>query len=371
MSILRKIVLVFLAGLLPLFLFLLAIDLSINRTLGSSQSIKKILNNSGIYESLIPNLIEQTKASSEGGEGINLNDPAVKQIAEQAIPPQFLRENTEKFLDSVFLWLEGKSETPDFKLDLSTLQASFNEVAAKIAADPAAALPACPAGLSGRADSFDPFSATCLPKGVSAAAIGAQIKSSLDSGEGLLKDPVISADSIKLEGSNQSVFADQLKDVPSYYQQAKNTPLYLAILGLLIALGIIFLSTDRAHGLRRVGIILLVVGVLLLASAWALNWGVNQKALPSLKLNNQVLQDNLKALAKDITDSLGKTYYIIGGVYAGLGALAIAVPMFIHRRNGHPVHEPVAAEHMPTEGQKTEEPEPKPRPLKKPPTKIQ
>ena len=126
MSILRKIVLVFLAGLLPLFLFLLAIDLSINRTLGSSQSIKKILNNSGIYESLIPNLIEQTKASSEGGEGINLNDPAVKQIAEQAIPPQFLRENTEKFLDSVFLWLEGKSETPDFKLDLSSLQASFN-----------------------------------------------------------------------------------------------------------------------------------------------------------------------------------------------------------------------------------------------------
>lgn len=371
MNILRKMLLVFLGALLPFFLLALAIDTGIIRTAGSSDPIKKVLADSDIYGSIISSTLDQAKTSGEGGEGISLTDPNIKVVAEKTFTPQFLQENTEKVLDSVFLWLDGKTKIPDFKLDLSGLKNTFAAETAKAAEARAATLPVCPAGLSGGADSYEPFSATCLPRGTTPASVAAEIQNSLSKGEGFLENPVITADMIKISGSSQSVFTDQLKDVPSYYQQVKKTPIYLAILSLLITLGIVFLSASRRAGLRRVGIILVIAGTFLLIFAWVLNWGINQKALPQLKLENKVLQEKMKTLASDITANVDRTFWTFGGAYAALGALAIAVPMFIHRRDGHPAHEPAAAEHILAEGQKPEEPEPKPRPPKKPPTKIQ
>lgn len=371
MNILRKMLLVFLGALLPFFLFALAIDTGIIRTAGSSENIKKILADSGIYDSIISSALDQAKSEVGDQDGVNLSDQAVKTIAEKTFTPQFLKENTEQVLDTIYLWLDGKTAVPAFRIDLSGLKSTFAAEAAKVAQERAVSLPACPAGLSGSADNFEPFSATCLPRGMTPALVSDQVKNGLSSGEGFLENPVITADTIKVSGSNQSIFADQLKDVPQNYQKVKKTPFVLAILSLLIALGIVFLSSSRRAGLRRAGIILAVAGTLLLIFAWVLNWGVNQKALPQLKLENKVLQEKMKTLASDITASIDKTFWTFGGAYAVLGTLAIGVPMFIHRRNGHSVHEPAAAEHIPAERQEPEEPEPRPRPPKKPPAKIQ
>lgn len=372
MSILRKILVVFLAGLLPLFLLLLALDINLNRTLGSSESIKKPLADSGIYSAVVPGVLEQIKISEDDSEGLSLNDPNVKAIAERTFTPQFLQENTEKVLDSMYRWLDGKTSIPDFKIDISSLKDTFVAEAVKAAQERAAKLPACPAGLSGASD-FDPFGANCLPRGVTPTLAGTQIKDNLNSSDSFLKDAVVTADTIKFGNSNQSVFADQLKDVPNYFQNAKRLPLYLAILITLIILGITFLSISRTHGLRRVGISLLSVGIVLFISAWALSWGVNQKALPRLKLDNKVLQEKLTALAKDVTQNLNQTNYLLGGTYALLGALAVGVPLLVRRSRGPqpPAHEP--AVHTPTvsEPPTIKKPQPKPKPPKKPPPKIQ
>src|SRR3990167_2246832 len=96
MNILRKMLVVFLAGLLPLFLFTLAVDTSIIRTAGSSEPIKKILADSDIYNSIISSALDQAKTSGGEGEGISLIDPNIKAVAEKTFTPQFLQENTEK-----------------------------------------------------------------------------------------------------------------------------------------------------------------------------------------------------------------------------------------------------------------------------------
>ncbi|MEK7562000.1 MAG: hypothetical protein AAB541_04025 [Patescibacteria group bacterium] len=333
MSILRKMLVVFLAGLLPFFLFSLAIDAGIIKTAGSSAPIKKILADSGIYNTLISGALDQAKTSGgDQGGGVSLTDTAVKQAAENTFTPQFLQQNTEEFLDSIFVWLNGKTPVPDFQIDVTSLKATFAAEAAKVAETKAATLPVCPTGLSGGADSFDVFSATCLPRGLTPAAVATQVQSGIASGEGFIKDPAISADTLKASGSDQSIFADQLKDAPMAYQRIKKTPFILGILALLTTLGIVFLSPSRIRGLRRAGIVFLVVGFVLLAFAWALNWGINQKALPKLSLDNKVLQEKIRTLVSDITANIDKTYYIFGGAYAALGALAIAEPMFMHKR---------------------------------------
>ncbi|MBI2589047.1 hypothetical protein HYW35_02500 [Candidatus Saccharibacteria bacterium] len=359
-----------LVGLLPLFLFVLAMDTGIIRTAGSSQNIKKFLADSNIYSSAVSSVLEQTKTTAgEAGEGISLTDPMVKQVAEKTFTPQFLQSNTEKVLDSFFVWLDGQAPIPDFRIDLSGLKDTFANEAAKAATERAATLPACTN--SAPAQDFDPFSATCLPKGMSPASITDLVKKSISSGGEFLKDPVITAETIKLSGSNQSVFADQLKDVPDYYQQVKKTPLYLAILSLLTALAIVFLSASRTRGLRRLGITLITVGVLLLTLAYVLNWSVNKKLVPQLNMESKVIQETITTLAADITANINQTYYTFSGLYAGLGVLAIAVPMFIHRRSGHLVHEHAAKEHEASAAKEAQEPELKPKPTRKPPVKIQ
>ena len=360
--------LVFLGALLPFFLFALAIDTGIIRTAGSSGNIKKILADSDIYSSIISSTLDQAKTSGGEGEGISLTDPNIKAVAEKTFTPQFLQENTEKVLDSVFLWLDGKTTIPDFKLDLSGLKDTFANETAKAAEARAVTLPVCPTGLSGSADSYEPFSASCLPRGMTPASVAAQIQNSLSKGEGFLEDPIITADTIKLSGSGQSVFADQLKGIPNYYQQVKKTPIYLAVLSLLIALAIVFLSTSRTRGLHRVGITLTTVGILLLIFAYALDWGINKKLLPQMNLENKVLQEKLKTLASDITANVDKTYYTFGGIYTGLGVLAIGLPLFIHKRRGGPMPEEPTHHEVPVHEAPVDQPAP---PKKKTPPKIQ
>ncbi len=333
MNILRKTSLVLLVSLLSLFLFTFAIDTGIIKTAGSSAPIKKILSDSGIYSSVVSGLLDQAKTSGgDQGGGISLTDPSVKQSAENIFTPQFLQQNTEKILDSVFVWLNGKTVMPDFQIDLSGIKSQFAVEIGKLAEQQAASLPACTTTPSG---SFDAFTATCLPRNLTAAQAGTLAQNDINSGQGFLKDPIITASSVKVSGSNQSIFVDQLTNMPKVYQKVKATPVILGILSLLTALGVVFLSASRTKGLRRVGITLLAIGILLLILAWGLNWGVNQKALPELDMDNKVLQEKVRTLVSDITSTVDKTYWIFGGVYAGLGVLAIAGSMFISRRGGH------------------------------------
>lgn len=320
----------FLAGLLPIFLFTLATDVSVLRTVGNSNNIKKILSNSGIYNSIVSSTLNQSKQITGGGSDVPLSDPAVQAAAEAVVTPQFLRQTTETVINSTYEWLDGATPVPDFQIDLTSLKAAFAAQVAKAVTARASSLPACAAD-SGQ-QPFNVFGATCLPKGVSPASVAGEVQKSIVNGQGFLNTPTVTADSIKTGGSNQSVYADQLKNAPQVYQKAKKTPAILAILSLVIIVGIVLLSTSRWRGLRRAGITLLGVGIVVLIFAWGLNYSVNQKVLPNLNLNNQVLQEKVKVFLSDLTQNVDKTYWIVGGVYAGVGTLAIAGSIFIHKR---------------------------------------
>lgn len=377
MNILRKMLLVFLAALLPLFLFWLAISTGVTKMAGSSENIKETLAKNDVYSVIIPGALDQAKAGQAkaengGAQEINLSDPAIKTVAERTFTPKFLQENTEKMLDSIFLWLDGKTQTPDFRIDLSGLKATFAAEAAKVAKDKAASLPACPSGLSGSSDNFDPFSATCLPVGLTPAAAAQQVQDTLNRGEDFLENPVITADTLESGSSGQSIFSDQLKSLPRGYQWFNKTPFILAVLSVLCILGVVFLSTSRRAGLRRAGLSLLTVGISFLIIAWALNYGINQKVAPEIKFENKDLQDKLRGLVADITGQVNATFWTFGGSYAALGALAIGVPIFIHRRKVKPAAGHASSNETQGSSQPpASAPEIKPKPPRKPPAKIQ
>jgi hypothetical protein len=329
MQFVRKLLLILLVPIFTLLLYATAVDVGFVRVAGSPSEIKKILNDSGIYSSVVPGLLDQSKQVSGGGGDVSLTNPTVKAAAVDTFTPQFVQKNTETVIDSVYRWLDGSTFEPDFSIDLTPIKASFAANAAKEVQTKLATLPACATAVAPQ--DFDAINATCLPKGVDPATAAAKIQNNLSSGKGFLDHPIISASSIKNGDSGQSVFTSKnVKNVPKAYQAAKSTPAILGLLTLLLALAVVFLSPNLVKGLRRAGIILVGVGIFMLIFASGVTYGVNNQALPKLHLNNLVLEAKVRILLKDAVGQIETNYWEFGGAYLVLGALAIGASIYMN-----------------------------------------
>jgi hypothetical protein len=327
MQFVRKALLVLVGTALPILLFATAFDFGVLHVVGSPTPVKKILSDSGIYNSVVSSALDQAKKSSTGGSEVSLTDPSIKKAAEDSFNPQVIQGSTEKVIDGVYDWLDGKTTQPDFNVDLSKVKTTFAQKVGQAAQTKAATLPACTTPPT----TADPFAATCLPPGVTPAQVGEQAKNDVLSGQGFLEHPNITASSVKSSGNNQSVFDDKLKDTPKQYQRFKKTPLILAVLTVLAILAIIFLSVTRRRGLRHVGITMSVVGIFMLLFAWGLNRVAVHNAIPKISMDNKVLQSNVQHLATDLVHSVDKNYWVFGAIYLGLGVLAILIATLLGR----------------------------------------
>jgi hypothetical protein len=327
LMILKRPLLWLFASIFSLLLFTTAFNYGLMHTAGNPDKVKKILGDSHIYDNVVSSALAQSKDVSSSQGEISLSDPKIKSAAGQTISPQFVQSSTEKVIDGTFAWLNGKSPQPAFNIDLAPLKAKFASTAAQSAEQQLATLPKCAKGQI--PSSFDPLNATCLPPGVTPQAAAAQVQSSILTGQGFLDTPAITADSLKAQGSNQSVFNKQLKTAPSYYQKAKKAPTILAVVTILVALAIIFLSPSKIAGLRKIGITLITIGVIMLVMGWLLKWGVDNKLEPKIKFDNALLQSDIKKLISDLASAITHNYWLFGGIYTALGLAAVLAPKFV------------------------------------------
>jgi uncharacterized protein YjeT (DUF2065 family) len=349
MDILKKVGLGILS---PLFIFLLfatAFDIGFVHTASHPGTVKRLVAESGIYDSVVPSVLQQTKSIQTSVGTISASDPLIQKAAESAITPQYVKQNTETAIDSVYSWLDGKIAEPNFKIDLSAAKTSFADNVANSVQQRLAALPACTSAQNiamAQSGQFDAVNAACLPRGVTPAAAAAQVKDSITGGDNFLENTDLSAASIKNDGSNQSVFADQLKQAPKQYQRAKKTPIILSLLTILSGIGIVFLSKTWQKGLRHVGISLLVIGLLMLVFSWAFNRTMSTKVVPKIKVDNAILQKDIRSLVTDLTQQIDKNYWYFGGLYTVLGVVSIGGAEFYSRRGPA---EPVKPAHQSNE----------------------
>ncbi|MEX1995419.1 MAG: hypothetical protein WD887_01435 [Candidatus Saccharimonadales bacterium] len=334
MNIARKAALAGLTSLLILFLFILALSVGVMRLVGQPEDIKGLINRSGVFENVVPNLLDEAEKNTKNDDGLSLKNPAIKSAAEKVFTPDYLHVTVNQTIDDIYLWLDGKADQPLINLNLTAKKAAFaSEVAASVL-QRAKTLPKCT--ITNTPTSFDPLTAKCLPAGVSASQAAADAKREILSQEGFLKDPVITAGDIKNE-DGQPLF-DQWKEAPKAYQKARQAPFILSVLVLLVSAAIFFLSQPRLKGLRRVGATLIVMGVLMMVFAWGVDYGVNQKLLPQISVDNGAVEDSFKTVIKDVANQVDNNYWIFGSVYLALGALAIATTVYLRRRRGDGPH---------------------------------
>jgi hypothetical protein len=367
MQFLRKPILVLTAAILPILLFATAFDFGVLRVVGSPIPVKKILSDSGIYGSVVSGALDQAQKTSSAGGEVTLTDPAIKKAAQESFSPQVVQNSSEKVIDGIYNWLDGKTAQPDFNVDLTNVKTTFAEKIGQAATDRAAALPKCTAPPA----STDPFSVTCLPPSLTPAQVGEQAKNDVLTGQGFLDHPDITASSVKSSNGQPLFEKAKLQNAPKQYQRAKKTPFILAILSILAILAVIFLSATRKIGLRRIGMILTIIGALMLLFAWGINRVATHNVIPKLGLDNNVLRSSVQKLATEIVHNVQQNYIMFGGIYLALGIAALIISMMMGKKTaGEKVpantDKSAPAANSSTTPKPAQKPAPKPKPKSSP-----
>lgn len=262
----RKGVAYFLSLLLLASLLGAAISTSANETVGKPKKVEAYLAQSKLYDHFIVYTTDQAKKSSgdtDTSGSVSLSDAAVQTAAQQAFPPKLIQQSINTFIDSNYAWLEGKTATPAFKIDLSSQKQTFAEKVGQYVTTYTAGLPVCANDQVAAQQTGDPLAATCRPSQVTPEAAGAQVTERLSTSGDFLSNPVITASSVNPKGNTQSKpYYVKLSHFPKVYRAETKAPYILGILSLLWAVCIIFLL-ERRKGFRRVGIVLAIAGTAL------------------------------------------------------------------------------------------------------------
>jgi hypothetical protein len=317
----------------PLFIFLLlatAFDVGFIRTASHPATVKKLVADSGIYDTVVSNSLRQLKSVDTSLGTVDANNPVIQKAANQAVTPQYVQQQADTAIDNVYQWLDGDIGRPDFKIDLNSQRGDFAKKAAASIQQQLTGLPRC--ATLAQAQSFSALNATCLPPGTTAESAASQVQSSLSTSD-FLNQADISAANITDQSTGQSVFdQNTVQNIPKQYQRAKKTPVVLAILTILCGLGVIFLSKTWQAGLRHVGINLAIIGAVMIIVSFYLPRAVSAHVAPKLHVNSAGVKLDLSKVVNDVVQQIDKNYWFFGGLYTALGAGGITAAEVSRRK---------------------------------------
>jgi hypothetical protein len=334
-----------LVHILSLLLFVALLDgalaTSADLSLTHPDKIENWLKQSQLYDHFVSNVITQAQKSTGSTDlsgSVSLSDSVVQQAAKSAFPPALLQQDVNSFLDSNYAWLQGKTSSPNFVINLTQAKQSFAQQVGQYVQVYTASLPVCTPSQLTTAQGIDPLAASCRPAALTPQAAGTAATQQLANSDNFLSNPVITASSINpnvnqsRQGAsgatqNQPYYQKLSHDrVPQLYRLATKLPLLLGGLAIISAFGIIFIAPRKRKGLRRVGIILAETGVLLILIKFVADFVLHKlegKVFNSSSIGQ--LQQSLTDFAQRVESSLVKTDLLFGIVFLVLALIIFGI----------------------------------------------
>jgi hypothetical protein len=305
-----------------------AVSTSANNTLGKPKKVETYLAQSKLYDHFITYTADQAKKSNGDNDqsgSVSLSDAAVQTAAQSAFSPKLIQQSVNTFIDSNYAWLEGKTATPNFKIDLASQKQTFAQKVGQYVKTYTAGLPVCATVEAAQQQSTDPLAATCRPSNVTPEAAGAQVTERLSTTGDFLSNPVITASSVNPKANPSSKpYYEKLSHLPKVYRLGMKLPYIFAGLSILAALGIVFISLKRRKGVRKVGIVLLIAGIALVVVKFTADIAfrkVEHHVFNSASVGQ--LQQSLTDFAHRVETSMVRT-----DLWFGIGFLLLAAIIF-------------------------------------------
>jgi len=261
MDILRRFGVTVAAFMLPAAFLTFGFLLSFGQVLRSPDSLKDALAEGAIYESAVTDLVRQSDGEVNTGPqqaGVLSGQEEVRQAVADAVPAAVLEDHTAQIIDGVYAWLRGETTTPVFQVDLTEIRDTLAVNLSEQAKFRAGQLPPCEPSVTVTLQSFNPFEASCLPAGISPDMVAQKTNNEVLASD-LFKDPVLDAQDI--QGSDGKQLQEQLKPVSDIYNAVQDFTILGGIAAVGLAAIVVFASKPLHAGLRRLGMMLLGVGV--------------------------------------------------------------------------------------------------------------
>jgi hypothetical protein len=336
----RKGFVYFLSVVLLISLVGMAFATSFNQTVGQPKKVETMLSQSKLYDHFVAYTADQAKKSagdSDQSGAVSLSDAAVQAAAKSAFSPQLIQQGVNAFLDSNYAWLQGKTATPNFTIDLSAQKQTFAQQVGQYVKTYTAGLPVC-TDAAAQQQGTDLLAATCRPAALTPEAAGAQVTQQLTTSGDFLSNPVITANSINPKSTPQSKpYYQKLSRLPQLYRIVTKLPLILGVLSIISALGIIFIDPPRRKGVRRVGTTLLAAAIILVSMKFISDF-IFKKLERKVFNSNSVgqLQQSLTDFAHRVESSLVKTDLIFGIAFLLLGLVILGILFKTRQKSGKP-----------------------------------
>lgn len=323
MNYLRRTGLALFSGILGLSLVGLAWAGVLGSTIRNPDTVKEWLEESGFYSKIASAVIDSAEedTAQEGQGTVDVSDPKIQEVIDRAFDQDMVRNAAEKILDGVYAWLEGRSDSPEFSVDISEARTTLAEGLGNYATERAAGLPVCTT-IQPVASGLDVLNASCIPPGVAPAQVGNEVKSHLlSSNEFLPDDSLDSSEVLNQEG--KEVLPSELRDA---YQRTRRLPFVLAVASLLSAFAVVFLSSTRPKGLWRAGLVFIGSSIVIGVSAMIAGQGTTRLSniAEGGGAGAELVVDIAKAAGQDIATLLWR--YAIGFVVVG-GVMIFASKM--------------------------------------------
>lgn len=299
------------------------------------ENIKSWLAKSDIYTLLPDVLLDQAKQEKDNDLGVPLSDAGVRTAAKEAFSPKYLQASTEGFIDSMGRWLDGKTDKPDFSIDIKTPKDQFAQNVAEYAQKRYQSLPTCASGTV--PSTADLLLVDCQPAaGIDVPLAKQELQAKVANSKDFFAQPTLTADTLESDSPQDSVFTK--RTVPTAYSWVQRLPIVLAVLALLNAVIVIFTSQSRRVGVKRVATAMIVVGIIASFGVWASSLALgelNRSASNSTGEWSAII----KNLAASSTYAMQRDVLKVGLALAGGTALVGAIIMLFMRITNKEVKE--------------------------------
>ncbi len=290
------------------------------------QVAKEALNEVEAYSRFRAATIE-----ANADNGFPVKDPTVRKIVDGAFSDAILRNNAEKFIDSIYDWLESDQDNPEFSLDFTGAKKNLADHLGVYASQRLAAQPVC----SGNVDAIDPFTSSCKPIFYNEVQLSADIRQSIIDSKEFLPDTVLTAEDLPRNQEGTTIF-ERASIVQTIFQFARQAPYYLGAIIALSAAGIIFSGPSKRRGLRSLGLGFVSVGISLMVFTYL--FGV---FLPSQteRIQGDILGDSqgvqvvIQDVAQNLTVRVQNLVVNIGFQLAIVGAIILLGERLSRARN--------------------------------------
>lgn len=321
---------------------LLALTTAMVIVFGNPNTLKTSLKQSNIFEAAVENVIQESqKESKSSKDDVPLEDPRVQTAIKNVFSGEFLETQSDNVIDGIYTWLDGKSDTPTFNLDLDDAKTKLANSIGDAAVAHVKSLKACSAQqlVKLETSSANLFSLTCRPPGINLKSERAKLVDEITNSDAFLKDTSLSADDLPKDENGQTIF-DKLEAARSSYQWSKRLPWILGGVALAFMAAVILLHDDRRRGIMVVSRGFLIAGAILLVGVLISNFIAGRNAFIKVDPGNEVQASTL-LFARALINALNRVLLTFGLIYAGFGAAGLLALHFTKTKTPEKPEAPV------------------------------